>query len=31
MKKDLKNFIGKAAVLCSVVALLGIGVSTSEG
>ena len=29
MKKDLKNFIGKAAVLCSVVALLGIGVSTN--
>lgn len=29
MKKDLKNFIGKAAVLCSVVALLGVGVSTN--
>lgn len=29
MKKDLKNFIGKAAVLCSVVTLLGVGVSTN--
>ena len=28
-KKDLKNFIGKSAGLCSVVALLGIGVSTN--
>lgn len=29
MKKDIKKFIGKVAVLCSVVALLGVGVSTN--
>lgn len=29
MKKDFKTFIGKAAVLCSVAALLGVGVSAN--
>lgn len=29
MKKDFKNFISKITVLCSVVALLGVGVSTN--